>query len=362
MMAELAGVMVGNYFLLECIAREGLVEMYRARPTTRGGYDVVLRLFRPHFPDPSAFREHFAAEVEKVWHCHHPHIMPLLEFGTGHDLLYTVTLIPDTITLEEFLETQQERLLPIDLVVRLITQLCSAVQYAHEQNIVHGNIQLTSIFVRDNADVQLTNFSMRHAYQIGEPLAAQLDEGNPLYAAPEQGLGMVCPASDIYSLGVLLYQLLCGTLPYNGASADDIMLKHANEPIPSLRALRPNVSEAMELVVRVALAKTPEARFPSAQALAQALLAAVTYDSPPVPPMVTTPLRHIHVRSKRTFFTWSRAVSLFTLALLLFGLLSAAFFVFSLSRLTYDIRNHPFWDGGLVPYTTPVQETLLVVK
>src|SRR5258708_1943879 len=263
MMAELAGVMVGNYFLLECIARDGIVEMYRARPTTRGGYDVVLRLFRPHFPDPSAFREHFAAEVEKVWHCYHPHIMPLLEFGTGQDLLYTVTHIPDAITLEEFLEDQQEHLLPIELIVRLITQLCSTVQYAHEHDIVHGNIQLSSIFVRNNSDIQLTNFSMSHAYQRGESLVAQLDGSNALYAAPEQGLGMLYPASDIYSLGIVLYQLLTGSLPYNGGSAGDITLKHANEPIPSLRALRPNVSEAVELVVRVALAKTPEARFPT---------------------------------------------------------------------------------------------------
>src|SRR5947209_17048530 len=79
-MPELAGVLVGNYFLLECLAREGMVETYRARPTTRGGYDVILRLFRPEFPDPTSFREHFAAEVEKVWRCHHERIQPLLEF------------------------------------------------------------------------------------------------------------------------------------------------------------------------------------------------------------------------------------------------------------------------------------------
>jgi hypothetical protein len=75
-MSELTGVMVGNYFLLECLGREGMVERYRARPTTRGGFDVVLRLFRPQFPDPLAFQEHFASEVEKAWHCNHEHIQP----------------------------------------------------------------------------------------------------------------------------------------------------------------------------------------------------------------------------------------------------------------------------------------------
>src|SRR5947208_14958616 len=93
-MAELAGVTVGNYFLLECLGREGMVESYRARPTTRGGFDVVLRLFRPPFPDPTVFQEHFSSEVEKVWHCHHEHIQPLLEFGTWEDWLFDITESP----------------------------------------------------------------------------------------------------------------------------------------------------------------------------------------------------------------------------------------------------------------------------
>src|SRR5437764_14639881 len=116
-MAELAGVLVGNYFLLECLAREGMVETYRARPTTRGGYDVILRLFRPEFPDPTSFREHFAIEVEKVWRCSHEHIQPLLEFGTGDDLLYCATLLSDAVTLEEYLAQYPEPYLPVPVVV-----------------------------------------------------------------------------------------------------------------------------------------------------------------------------------------------------------------------------------------------------
>src|ERR671925_547408 len=106
-MTELTGVTVGNYFLLECLGREGMVETYRARPTTRGGFDVMLRLFRPQFPDPTAFHDRFAAEVEKVWRCHHEHIQPLLEFGTGAELLYSATEWTEAETLEQYLERQQ---------------------------------------------------------------------------------------------------------------------------------------------------------------------------------------------------------------------------------------------------------------
>ena len=94
-MTDLAGVMVGNYFLLECLEREGMVETYRARPTTRGGCDVILRIFQPAFPDPTAFQEHFPAEVEKVWRCHHEHIQPLIDYGAGDDLVNTVSKVTE---------------------------------------------------------------------------------------------------------------------------------------------------------------------------------------------------------------------------------------------------------------------------
>lgn len=337
-MTELAGVLVGNYFLLECLAREGITETYRARPTTRGGCDVILRLFRPQFPDSTCFREHFPTEVEKVWRCHHEHIQPLLEFGSGEELLYSATLLTETETLDHILRQQQGQMITIERAVQIITQLCDAIDYAHAQDIVHGNIQPSSIVVRDENEVLLTNFSLRRAYQPGEPLVSQIDEGNPAYIAPEQALGMVMPASDIYALGVLLYRLLGGVLPYN-ENEDEIALKHAEEPIPSLRAVRPDVPEAVDRVVQIALAKTPDARFPSAAALAQALLeATMTEESRIVP---DSPQRLLVVRSRRTAFSWTRVAPLVTTTLLLFALVGASLFVFSLPQL----RGQPFWNS-----------------
>ena len=339
-MEELAGVLVGNYFLLECLAREGMVETYRARPTTRGGFDVVLRLFRPEFPDPTSFREHFPAEVEKVWRCHHEHIQPLFEFGTGDDLLYCATLCTEAETLEHYLKRQPEQYLPVPLVVRFLTQLCAALHYAHEQGIVHGNIQPSSILLSNEEHVLLTHFAMKRTYQDGEPLVAQIEEGNAAYSAPEQALGIVRPASDIYALGVLLYRLLGDVLPYDDEDAGEVVLKHANEPIPSLRTLRPELPEALELVVRVAISKSPEARFANAAALAQALHSALVPESQVV--VSSTPERRIAVRSRRTGFTWSRATSFLTLSVLLFGLLGASFFVFSLPPRLSDLPGLSF--------------------
>ena len=339
-MAELAGVLVGDYFLLECMAREGTVETYRARPTTRGGVDVVLRLFRPEFPDPTSFREHFAAEIEKVWRCHHEHIQPLLEFGTGDELLYCATLMPEGETLEQILARYPRQPLPVAFIASMMMQLCSALQCVHEQGIVHGNIQPSSILVDKNEQVLLTHFGMRRAYQEGEPLVSQIDEGNAAYVAPEQALGMTRPASDIYALGVLLYRLLGGVLPYEDNDPGEIAIKHANEPIPSLRMARRDISEELELVVRVALAKTTEARFATPAALAEALQAALTPDTPQV--VSSTPERRIPVRSRRTHLPWSRVSSFFMLFVLLTGLLGASFFIFSLPQHIYNLRNLPF--------------------
>src|SRR5579863_80470 len=351
-MAELAGVLVGNYFLLECIAHEGMVEMYRARPTTRGGYDVVLRLFKPEFPDPTSFREQFPAEVEKVWRCRHEHIQPLLEFGTGDDLLYCSTLFSDeTTTLEHYLPRQQENSLPVPVALQIVTQVCAALQYAHEQEIVHGNIQPSSILVAEDGNVKLTHFGMKRAYQEGEPLVSHIGEGNAAYTAPEQALGMILPAGDIYALGVLLYRLLVGIVPYDGEEAGEIALKHTNDPFPSLRSLRPEIPEALELVVRVALAKSPEARFQNPSALAQALRSAVSEHEPQVvsdtpsnaPQERTLPERRIPVRPRRTRFGWTQAATFLTMIVLLFSLMGASVFIFTLPHGITDLQNFPFW-------------------
>lgn len=329
-MAELAGVMVGNYFLLECLSSEGMAETYLARPTTQGGYDVHLRLFRPRFPDPLTFQDHFPAEVRKVWRCQHPHIQPLTAFGTGEGVLYTATRAEGTPTLAEVLERRGGDRLPLPLVAELLIQLCEALQYAHECGIVHGNLQPSSILLDSADQVRLTNFGLRRAYQEGDPTAAQVEEGNAAYVAPEQVVGMLCPASDIYALGVLLYRLLGGTLPYAGESVGEIAMQHANEPIPSLRALRPDLPPAVEMVVRMALAKNARTRFSTPHELAAAFMQALARDSSPVITAATA--RRIAVNPRRTSLTWSRAFSLMALVLIMTGL-SSTLYLFSFSRL-----------------------------
>ena len=303
----------------------------------------------------TSFREHFAEEVEKVWHCHHEHIQPLLEYGAGDDLLYSATLVSDAETLEQYVKRQPEQVLPVHLVVNFASQLCAALHCAHEQGIVHGNIQPSSILVHDRGHLLLTHFSMRRVYQKGEPLVAQINEGNAAYSAPEQALGMLLPASDVYAMGVLLFRLLSGTLPYVGEDAEETTLKHANEPIPSLRSLRPDMPESLELVVRRALAKKPEARFAHMAALAQALQAAIQPIQPANQFIIPSEAeRRIAVHSHRTRFSWSRAASFLTLSMLLFSLLGASIFVISQPQHIFNVPGLSFLNVGQVGPAKPV--------
>jgi len=354
-MPELVGVLVGDYFLLERLAHEGIVETYRARPTTRGGYDVILRLFRPQFPDQTVFREHFAAQVEKVWRCRHEHIQPLLEFGSGDDLLFCVTMLSEAERLDQYLKQHLEPL-PIDAALRIVTQLCEALQYAHDQGIVHGNIQPSSILVGSDEQILLTDFGMRAAFREGDPLVSQIHEGNAAYMAPEQALGMISAASDIYAVGVLLFRLLGGALPYDGASAEETALSHADEAIPALRFLRPELPEALEQVVQAALAKTPQARFANAAALAQALQDAIAEDRSPLIPGISQE-RRIPVRAKRTSVSWQRVTSLITLFVLLCGLVGASFFILSLPQTLVPFHNVHAWGFGQNPASAPTSST-----
>lgn len=354
-MTELAGVMVGNYFLLERVEREGMSETYQARPTTRGGCDVLLRMYHPSFPDQAGFREHFMDEAQKLWRCRHEHIQPLLEFGAGEDLLYTVTDAVEAETLEHYLERWEQvhpgATLPIQFVARWATQLCDALQFAHEHAIVHGNLRLSSMLVQDEALRFLANFSLMQPCQDSEAVITQVEDSHALYLAPEQSLGILTPACDVYAVGVLLFRLLTGHFPYEreeGTSAVDLALRHSNEPIPSLREFCPDIPEALEMVVRVALAKTPSARFGSAVALSNALLAALVRDeqpvvtaNPPHPPSMhtITPRRRVRGRAAGLHPAWSRALTIMSVLVLLAGLVGILLFF---AAVPFHLQDLPF--------------------
>jgi serine/threonine protein kinase len=269
-MAVFEGMRLGAYELLECIGEGGMAEVYRAKQLTAFGREVALKVIRPEFTGDSPFRRRFLREALAISRLSHPHILPLIEFGDEDGMLYLVMPLVREGTLRDLLHERDGWLTPEE-ALPLFYQLCEAVQYAHEEDIIHRDIKPQNILLQQHTHVLLADFGIArdrfdtHMTQTGAGL------GTAEYMAPEQAEGRSDARSDIYSLGVVLYQMLTGTVPYSGTTPLQVLMKQASEPIPDPRSYNPNLPAELMDIFQIVLAKAPNQRFASAQALSHAL-------------------------------------------------------------------------------------------
>jgi serine/threonine protein kinase len=302
-MSNLEGALLGEYLLIRCIAEGSAADIYHARRRGPEYYDVAIKIFHPGYAQQEAFRSHFMYKAEVLGRLDHQHILPLLEFGEGDGLLYSVTPFISTGTLLDLLRMVGGKL-SIAQALPLMQQLCSALQYAHEQGVVHGNLKPSNIFIAASGRVLLTDFDVIYGYDEGQQSLLRVGWGTAEYAAPEQSLGILRPTSDIYALGVLLFHILTGVPPFTGQTPVEVLLKHVRQQAPSVRTLAPHLSEAVESVIRMAMQKRADNRFVSAAELSDAFLAAVTVA--PVTSLLagimapTTSQKHAHRLSAAT--------------------------------------------------------------
>jgi serine/threonine protein kinase len=271
----LEGVMLSEYLLLQCISRGGIADVYRARQTGEGNYEVAVKVFRTGYVQRESFREYFMTEAEKIGQFDHPNILPFLEFGEGEGLLYSVTPLVTTGTLEHLLRRVGGKFTSIQ-ALQIMQQLCSAVQYAHEHEVIHGNIKPTNVFVAADSRMLLTDFGIVRGYDDSQQSLTRIGWGSAEYTAPEQSLGVLRRASDIYSLGVLLFRILTGEPPFIGQTPVEVLLKHVRQQAPSARSYDPNISDAVDGVLRMALQKRSDDRFASAEEFSNALAVAIS--------------------------------------------------------------------------------------
>lgn len=271
----LEGVILSEYLLLQCISRGGIADVYRARPIGEENYEVAVKVFRTGYAQRESFREYFMTEAEKIGQFEHPNILPFLEIGEGEGLLYSVAPLVTTGTLEELLKRVGGKLTAMQ-ALQIMQQLCSAVQYAHERDVIHGNIKPTNIFVAADSRVLLSDFGIVRGYDDSQQSLTRIGWGSAEFAAPEQSLGVLRKASDIYSLGVLLFRILTGEPPFTGQTPVEVLLKHVREQAPSARSFDPTISDAVDGVLDIALQKRSDDRFASAEAFSYALAVAIS--------------------------------------------------------------------------------------
>src|SRR5258706_9248326 len=184
-MSNLEGAMLSDYLLLQCISRGGVADVYRARQTGEGNYEVAVKIFRQGYAQRSSFRDYFMGEAEKVGHFDHPNILPFLEFGEGDGLLYAVTPFVTGGTLDGLLMRVGGRFSAMQ-ALPIMQQLCSGVQYAHEREVIHGNIKPSNIFVATDGRMLLSDFGIARGYDDSQQSLTRVGWGSAEYAAPEQ--------------------------------------------------------------------------------------------------------------------------------------------------------------------------------
>jgi serine/threonine protein kinase len=288
-MSNLEGMVLSDYLLLQCIGMGGVADVYRAYQQGASNSEAAVKVFRSSYAERVSFRDYFMLEAEKIGQFNHANILPIHEYGEGEQLLYLVTPFVTTGTLDDLLTRVGGRL-SASQALPIMQQLCSAVQYAHEHNVIHGNIKPGNIFVAADGRMLLTDFGIARGYDDSQQSLTRVGWGSAEYASPEQSLGILHPSSDIYVLGVLLFRLLTGIPPFSGQTPIEVLLKHVRQAPPSVCELVNTISESVENVLRIALQKRADDRFATAADLSNAFLAAVT-----VAPIASPVSRHFGV-------------------------------------------------------------------
>lgn len=248
-----------------------MAEVYRARQSTAFGREVAIKVILPEFSQETTFRARFLREAEAISRLSHPHILPLIEAGEEQGTLYLVMPLVREGTLLDVIRRRNGPL-PLDEVLPLFSQLCSAVHYAHSQGIIHRDIKPQNVLLQQGTHVLLGDFGIaRSRAQQKQITKTGTLVGSAAYMAPEQVLGEADVRSDIYSLGVVLYEMVTGRLPYEGATSFEIIVKHSSAPIPDPRSINPALPPELAEIIQTALAKNPQERFQSAVALRQAV-------------------------------------------------------------------------------------------
>ena len=150
-------------------------------------------------------------------------------------------------------------------------QVCAALQYAHNSDVLHGNIKPSNIFVTADGRMLLTDFGIARGYDDSQQSLTRVGWGSAEYASPEQSLGVLRRGSDVYALGILLFHILTGSTPFTGQTPVEVLLKHVRQEPPSVRSFVPTISYAVDEVLQIAMHKRSDDRYASVEEFAKAI-------------------------------------------------------------------------------------------
>lgn len=282
-MADLIGQTLGNYEILSLLGEGGMASVYRARQLNIQRF-VAVKVIKAGVTNIEQFAQRFVREVRVIAGLNHPHIIKVFDYGEQNGLAYLVMEFQSGGSLADLIDKGP---LPLQRASTLLEQIASALDYAHRQGVIHRDLKPQNILLDADGNAILTDFGIAKIFDTNTALTQSGTlVGTPAYMAPEQWQGRPIDArADIYALGIVLYEMISGRLPFEGETPFSVMHKHIYDQPASIIGYRPELPQPVDQVIKKALAKDREQRFATAGEFAQAFRAALAGQAPEVAPV-----------------------------------------------------------------------------
>ena len=272
-MEDLTGREFGSYRIIGPLGEGGMASVYKAYQANMDR-EVALKVLPRHFASDAEFVARFEQEAKVLAKLRHPHILPVHDYGEIDGYTYLVMPFIESGTLINVL---RQGPLSLEEIENYIRQVGDALDYAHSQGIIHRDVKPSNVLVDERGNCMLVDFGIAKIVESSNNLTQTGGIlGTPAYMAPEQGRsGSTDARVDIYALGVILYEMATGRVPFKAETPIAVLVKHINDPLPMPRDENPNLPPQVEQVILKAMAKNPDDRFATAGEMVKALSGAV---------------------------------------------------------------------------------------